>query len=1210
VNSLKNRLFKIRQRLGATAVHVRPQFNRTETPIGTNVNTIANTTLVIATPEIRTLNQNTLDLTNLAVTNNSFDIVEKNGISVYRPEIISINEFNSVFEQETNNLKDTVSDTNQILELINYQIQTNSLREDTLKKMLTEMNSSSTNFKLNKISSEFNSKLLTLQKVATFYGYLIQQTNIVKNSLEIKDIPNSLYGPGNLSIKEFYNRYMQFSEGEYNSFTETKVFNQLISDMRNVLESFSYSLFDTVDSDRNENHEPFKIDKSYTLPNNFSFKPSMLTSNGTEIKNASNNATLTSFLSSLPPEPSDRIKVLCNFLSKELRVSKALGRPDIRNILSSKFNQSDTNNPFDNIIGEVGDTIFEKPLGENSLASFSYVRTGDKVVLPFENTYIDSTDLNTSNIYIPGSSYFGDSILNVSSNINNNTFNYEPFSNYANNFNDKLTSALSVLNKMFEFDNINSSLTQESIIDLFLVSFKQAIEKMVDNTHPNRDQMFVLSLFKLASTNTKLKNHLFDFCILILLAISTPDNERKIFEHIKRDIPTINSLFSFKDKTTIVNLESGISFLYPYVMELAEIIEDNVFEILYNNPNFRNTRLNGTLDTSSVSFTGTTFFRNDSNNHILRFIYGDIKDTLIKLLNTSGLASVSLVQVFSEIMTKLDVAASEGSNSLYLIEDNTYRTRYNFLGTSSIMLVVFEILCSFTKFLDINYFKSTDVLNGNINTNTTTNLAIFNHISLILSENSRNTTNSITTTNANIIIPGNSSATSSLITTGTFNGTVVSVLTGIAPNVSITVIREKLKSEDLYIKNALNILSVINTRLKDALSSVIVSFSNEHTRNFIVENNIRPEELKILTNPSQLRTSFWILNKYQNAVLDANTKNLDKILISDSIKKSVKNAMLLLLKESKFLKGTKDIKLFSIGIPSGFTNQMVNRIDRNNINNSTFLSKEFDVIKVKLYKRDLRYDDIIFIPKIFYFDLSLYPMNFYDIVKINEVQEITWSIFSRNLFLKDYENINSVKNININNIISNEKYSFLTNEQKIEMFNNHLESMFLKIYVNLTSGFKLDEDTFSNEVVDILGNMNQEVYDLIYEYITNVKNLQMTKTDNFKTLLNDLNVSQIAKDMITTMSFGNLLFQSDSIRKKVLSQKMFDRVFTLAVDAGSFEIDFNKTLLTQSGKSAFTKANLQNAITVKNNRYYMKQKNETDFIFEDYFLTIENNFNG
>lgn len=1198
----------IRNRVGATASPAVHQVFTTPIPIGTNVNTITNTILATTTPEIRTLNQNTLDLSNLSITNNSFNIVEKNGISVYRPEIVSINEFNSVFDQQTNNLKDTISDTNQILELINYQIQTNSLREDTLKKMLIEMDSSSVNYKFKKISSEFNSKLLNLKNIATFYGYLIQQTNVVKNSLEIKDIPNNLYGPGNLSIKEFFNKYMQFSEGEYNSFTETKVFNQLISDMRNVLENFSYSLFDTIDSDRNENHEPFKIDKSYTLPNNFSFRPSMLTSNGNEIKNASNNAFLTSFLSSLPPEPADRIKILCNFLSKELRVSKALGRPDIKNILSNKFNQLDTNNPFDNIIGEVGDTIFEKPLGEKSLASISYVQSGDKVVLPFENTYIDSTDLNANNIYIPGSSYFGDSILNVS---NTNTFNYEPFSNYANNFNDKLTSALSVLNKMFEFDNINSSLTQESIIDLFLISFKQAIDKMVENTHPNRDQMFIVSLFKLASTNTKLKNHLFDFCILISLATSTPDNERKIFEHVKRDIPTINSLFSFRDKTSTVNLESGISFLYPYVLELAEIIEDNVFEILYNNPNFRNSRLNGTLDTNSAPFTGTTLYRNDSNNHILRFIYGDIKNTLIKLLNTSGTSSVSLVQIFSEIMTKLDAFGSEGSNSLYLLEDRTYRTRYNFLGTSSVMLVVFEILCSLTKFLDINYFKSTDSLSANINTNTTTNLAIFNHIKLILSEKSNNNNTSNNTANANgIIIPGNSSAASSLIITGTFNGTVISTLVGIAPNVSITVIREKLKSEDLYIKNALNILSVINTRLKAALSSVIISFSNEATRNFIVKYNIKPEELKILTNPSQLRTSFWILDKYQNAVLNASAKKMDKILISDSIKKSVKNAMLLMLKENKFLKGTKDIKLFSIGIPSGFTSQMVNRIDRNNLNNSAFLSKEFDVIKVKLYKRDLRYDDIIFIPKIFYFDLSLYPMNFYDIVKINEIQETTWSIFSRNLFLKDYENINSVKNININNVISNEKYSFLTNEQKIEMFNNHLESMFLKIYVNLTSGFKLDEDTFSNEVVDILDNMNQETYNLIYEYITNVKNLQVTKADNFKTLLNDPNVSQVIKDMITTMSFGNLLFQSDSIRKKVLSQKIFDRVFTIAVDAGSFEIDFNKTLLTQSGKSAFTKANLQNAITVKNNKYYMKQRNETDFIFEDYFLTIENNFNG
>jgi hypothetical protein len=111
-------------------------------------------------------------------------------------------------------------------------------------------------------------------------------------------------------------------------------------------------------------------------------------------------------------------------------------------------------------------------------------------------------------------------------------------------------------------------------------------------------------------------------------------------------------------------------------------------------------------------------------------------------------------------------------------------------------------------------------------------------------------------------------------------------------------------------------------------------------------------------------------------------------------------------------------------------------------------------------------------------------------------------------------------------------------------------------------------------------------------------------------LLQNLNLDQETKDTLRLLSYGNLVFQSSFVKRKVLDPKLFDRVFHLPINTDDFEIDVEQTISTEAGRNTYTKNSVQSMIYDVNGKKYLKPKGRNDMIFEDYFVVIETNLTG
>ena len=66
---------------------------------------------------------------------------------------------------------------------------------------------------------------------------------------------------------------MGYSKEQFNRFSNSKIYSQLIIDLRNILENYSFDLLGLIDNDRSNDFDPIKLDKTHTTTNDsFTFK--------------------------------------------------------------------------------------------------------------------------------------------------------------------------------------------------------------------------------------------------------------------------------------------------------------------------------------------------------------------------------------------------------------------------------------------------------------------------------------------------------------------------------------------------------------------------------------------------------------------------------------------------------------------------------------------------------------------------------------------------------------------------------------------------------------------------------------------------------------------------------------------------------------------------------------------------------------------------
>jgi hypothetical protein len=1253
--------------------------------------------------------QDQLSVADYEVKNGQFRQIAKNGIASFRPEILSSIDFLPLVEKARvlSIGGEERLETTPAGDFFDIQYRGSMLRQETLVRFIRTIERASARRvgnvqikqELSSIREAYEKMLREVERSVKFYSDAVDSMDFIKNTINIKTIPSNLYNTKEfLALDRFFEKKMQYSLDKYAIFSDTKILSQLLFDFRSMLEAYSVSLLNLTDTDRINDFNPVVIDKTYTISDQFSFNIASLRSENSAGINASETQFFTSFISSLPDNPDDRIKILSLLLSKEFRISKGLGKPNNKKTLQDVYGTTDQGNPFDNIVGGIGGTIFEPVTGDNSLASVLHLDLpGDSQVLPFESKYVDTDNQGT--VYVPGSAYFIDSIINVS-NIQKPEFNSNPFVGFVNDYNNRLLSARNVIEDLLELNNPQSPLRAVRFSDSLMTSVKTAIAGLKDPRAINTDQAVLVALFKLANTDNELKNMLFQFSMLLGMGANGTAGEKTIFKSLATELVQLRSLSAVRVPTGYnPNMYNGLAELRTYLETLANDIENKVYALTVRalapaNPGgpfgsprstFSAMTTQSPIESGRVGGELRAISSETANGiHTLQVQRGSIARTLMAAASTKQDWTTNLMQEFISLVDTINTSAQVQGLSNYLLPDKSSRTRLNFISASTQMLMFFEILSAYAKKYAFASFESSlghmtatikvDVIGNSmcfaylneLTTHTTPQLTAVNTnqtfqttapagstatsytlpsagnqpqltagflpFSMIQIAPGGNTTAAPRQeTSVNLLNQASTEIASALQDSTAFNGLLSTnpaeassllMIAGIGGitlllssrfttlRTSLSAIRSKLGDEDQTVSNVLHILNVIGTYLKQGSNKVQGFFNQQTLATFLSENSIT--DLQLLQNPSQVRMASYILDLVKEKI-PASTKSEDigtvnsNVIISDIITPEEHNALLSYLSQGKFLpesRADKKIKILTVGIPANFSQHLADRIHIRDINERTFRDKQFDVVSFNVYKRDARFDNIVFKPQKVLFDLSMFQKEA-EIVNMN-VQPL--EEFRRALLrasTTDYQNILTKRTLTPSSIGEDPKYAFLSSEEREALVTNQVTSYLLGTYINILTGMRLYEDEFLATPYVQGTFTDSRITTLVFNYLKTIENIRINDKATIEELLTDPNINADAKDLLRLVTYGSFVFEPEYIRASVLRPKLFDRIVHIPLDIEGFEIDEESTTSTESGKLTWRSAYFQEQIQRVDNKLYLKQRLEGDLIMEDYFVTIE-----
>lgn len=1226
----------------------------------------------IFTPSLfprRRPNDETLSLSRNTVDNAGFQKADPHGINQLRPEIIGMMDFEPVYRGTTNVLNDVGI-------LMDVQYQARFLREQTFFQLMQGIQRTDQNQQLQNIQTDFAASFRKINVSADFYKNTINSLETVKNGFDVKSIPATSFDVKNFkTLRDFYEVFMLFPQPAFDSFSGTKVMMQLLSDMRNIAEGQSMNLLNLTDPDRQAGAgvftSPISIDKSYNARNGYTFTYDTIRS-FLQPLNASENQFFTRFNTSLPQSPDDRVKVLVNMVSKELRVSRALGRGKVANRLRDNFGATTTDgSPFENLIGGVGNTIFDSVTGTSSLAGLTVLNdVNGSSVLPFETRYIDSN--NTRKVYIPGSVYFVDSIVNVPV---LNSFNLEPLRTYVERFVTTTDSAAGLVSELFDYGDEVSPLSPVSLLKVLLSKISHCLTRLMTNTERTGEEISTAdaataAIFRLATSDPALKSMLFQFAILNLLcepnSLSFADS---IVYELSEDIHNLDAV-TVNDSFPLPNLRDA-SALQAFINTLGTSIQNRVVRLVNQQTLNQLTASPGTTRRTNVDEV-----RADGK----MLVHFDVDITY-------GIPNAIKQSRFMSNLTEAMVGIeSTLGNEVNNILDSAQRTRYNSLSISTLFLMIFEAYTNLiSRYVKVDFQASAYGTNfPDMLVNTNFNAMMQGSLDEIIADPQlplpllvtdksiaprRTATTRIPQTQAST---GNTSTSATqhaqdqVAATAQASGTSTSsVYVGLLANAAIlagsratagsrftdasqfalrglsahTIPQDmldyhnldnslnsmvfKLFQEDFAVACAMHILLTIKTRLRSSFDFASNYFTQQTLENFAAANGTAVSDIGRNLTPTQVRLLLRQRDSFVSQLTN-NTNNLQFIPISPT-NVNTKNAVLSMLSQASF-RDTNEAalryKLLTVGIPSGFSKSLADRLSAETISTTAFQkTKSFDLIYVKVYKRSLEYPQIIFKPKKFMFDLSLFP-NGYSGLNIESYHPFD-SIIQR-ISLLDYQNFGVPSSVTLASLTNNSGYTTITDAgTKKALFTNHVVSDLASAYMQALTTMKINEETFIDTQSETwrrlsVGNgtdLSPRFAELVRRYLIAKRTTDIRSNPTLRPLpdlpiqgmLTDPGVDQGTKDTLRLLTFGNVAFKPENALAEMLSPKVFERVFTIPLNIDSFDIDFDATTGPQSGRELMEKDFIRAKLdqTAPAGTYRFKPRTVKDAVIEDFFVTIE-----
>ena len=1202
-------------------------------PAGSKINKI--TPYSLATALSKAMNNTTQNLKENYKKNTLYESLT--GGSTNRPEIILMSDFLPLFEKSSTSggtnfdlARDSSSQSTNALQFFETQVFIRMMRHynvrhmaATLKKIDSvkkEMISRKTSFissinKLDETIKVIYELMVNLEKLKSHFD-LRDTAHDINIDNVLKDYQNLFASNTNIaSTKSFINATdfnivdVMKSFGYKSShikelYTSSKIWLLMMSEMKIVFESQSSDLIDKSTKIQHDDVDPIKIFIKKTVDSHFTFNPhhpNLLSLNSLfeirpentlkDVKHI-DTAFLNLYENSKFKSKEIRMAAISNLISKEYRYSRGLAQHDVQQILSTHYNYTvrdgRNNNVFDRIIGNVGSNITDfSRVVDNSLISVAQQQPDKKTtVLPFELNYVDGTN----GMPLAGGDYYVDNTLRILDNDTFNTNNLENLHDLTTNAYVQFGSIVNGFNLLIDdYDLTKSPATDYSKIISNPRNLLFEITNIVINEHGEKRSVAlsdpVTSIFVLAQSDSFLKSRLFLYVM------------NKAIRSTKLTSGQIPGVFPKNDSNPSTNV---------LITEIIKNIKKNTSQHPVKTAKIDNT----------ISL--------DSLENILKYDKSKIMLAVESLM----------LNILTEFRTKKSSAISDDGITLF-----------SGVPDVAVMMAVFDLIVevfdkySGQRFINNFHKKGNDHFGIDVSLkNLHASLKITNDM---LTQEIRINRHLVLATLNTLKKISNSS------------GNVLNFISN--------------KKVNHYLKEISSLFDD-KDKLRLLLSEQQVLLLGSHIadiRQLLKQETITPM-IDDLDYDGKLEADDEV------AILD------DSVITPRT-----RNVIYGLFSTSKFSsKYSNDQRIVTVGLPLGFTHKLKQKsnfkIDR------VATTKQHDIIQICIYKTDMENSSIVFKPIKYPFELSRFPVrndaffksidhtsNKKSFTLLDVIAAVPTRDFSKSINSSQIEYLKA--STGELQAFNDDSYSFLTKKQKNDLYTNHVISYLLEVYLNVMSGMSVAEHHFSlsesaqlvdHELTNLFSqhmlhtiashnankpatNIHQTVHsDNILFSSSNSKHTK-EKEDNspsnkfddqfIKTLLNttipsiSTILSKIPSKKIplayhtaaTISSFTKMptpLSNTLAFSKKVVQPKQFDRVFNLIVEPDDFEIDYNKTMKTQSGKIEFdqlikkgeivevqkqTSSGNDNSSHVNKYKFRNHSKSANGLLFEKYFVAVE-----
>lgn len=361
-------------------------------------------------------------------------------------------------------------------------------------------------------------------------------------------------------------------------------------------------------------------------------------------------------------------------------------------------------------------------------------------------------------------------------------------------------------------------------------------------------------------------------------------------------------------------------------------------------------------------------------------------------------------------------------------------------------------------------------------------------------------------------------------------------------------------------------------------------------------------------------------------------------------------------------------RLLSVGVPTGLMQNLKQRIDvsMKNTKRVDLTPKQTDIVRINVYKVDLEYSDLVFKPISFLFEMSKFVSRFdkeyRDISTSPSFNDVVNAVPLIDLGERAW--LSAPIQFGMDSF-SSDSYGFLSQSQKSELLKNHIMSHMIELYIRLMCGVDIDERKFhvTKPPVFLASDVRTKFVDSSLLISTNAKKKSTLRStlDPSRTLFTNIEpknvksadtvvsyqkssaaastidisaMSRVAGDFMTQhvsnisslFSVATRFSDASALSTSIFVPKKFDRVFNIVVDPDDFVIDHTVTWTSVSGKAMFDKLKTDSVVydsrpTVMSNigllgaeevtavdpvfKVKERQKNEGDYTFEKYFVTID-----